>query len=524
MSYQPDLFAVIQSEQWRRKCFSPWATPGRFAVTAFIRVFIFFLCLPLTGVVVAQERDDTRRLLEQSIESRAFERERELLRDEREQPAASRPTLTLDGRTYTVERTAAALGQALYLSLQHRQWGAARRFLDEYLTLPDHDPLLVHYARGMLARAAGLLAQAEAEFRALLALRPAFLPARLELARVLFEDGQEREAELAFVDILASINAADPKTAGVRKTIAAYRNALRQRSDWHGSFSFGPTWSDNVNRTSASQTCLWLLANGLCLVERKLPDAISAGGLAFDASAQRRIPLRGRHGLYLRSSLYGAQYRHHGDYNETTFTAQGGYSYRGGRHQLQLAPSFEYYQWGREALYGAWGAHADWSYIPWRNALLKLEGEYKDMSYRRRAYANNFDGATRQLYATYYHEVGAGWTLFGGVDWVDSDARLEANGYRQTGLRLGAAVTYSGFSATLFGAYRVRDYDAYNPLLAARREDDEQNYTLILKAPRWQAAGFVPVLTLRHNKVKSNVDWLYSYDRNDISLKLERTF
>ncbi|WP_246856861.1 hypothetical protein [Brenneria corticis] len=24
--------------------------------------------------------------------------------------------------------------------------------------------------------------------------------------------------------------------------------------------------------------------------------------------------------------------------------------------------------------------------------------------------------------------------------------------------------------------------------------------------------------------MKSNVDWLYSYDRNDISLKLERTF
>ncbi|MBN0976776.1 DUF560 domain-containing protein [Pseudomonas hygromyciniae] len=34
----------------------------------------------------------------------------------------------------------------------------------------------------------------------------------------------------------------------------------------------------------------------------------------------------------------------------------------------------------------------------------------------------------------------------------------------------------------------------------------------------------VPSLTVKYNKVVSNVDWLYSYDKNSISLKLERQF
>lgn len=472
----------------------------------------------------AQDRDDTRRFLEQNVERQAADRERELLKDEVSPPQGQRPTLTINGQSYKVERTASALGRALYLSLQYHQWSAAKQFLAEYLTLPDRDPLLVHYAQGTLARVHGQMKQAEAEFRTLLELRPGFLPGRLELARVLFEDGQEREAEENFSHILSSIDASDPKTAGVRKTIETYRDALRQRQAWTGSFSFGPSWSDNVNRTSASRTCLLADNTGFCYYERTLPKAIRASGTDFDVSLQKRIPLRGHHGLYTRSLLYGTQYRQHGDYNETTFTTQAGYSYRDDRQQISLGPSFEYYEWGNDGLYGAWGLHGEWSYTLSPASLVKLEGDYKDLHYRRELYARNFNGAQHSLYATYFRDVGAGWTLFGGVDFVDSDARAEANSYQQKGMRAGASVRVAGFQGTLFAAYRMRDYDIYSPLLEARRKDEEQNYTFVLKAERWQVAGFVPSLTYRYNKVKSNVDWLYSYDRNDVSLKMEYTF
>ncbi|UXS01848.1 surface lipoprotein assembly modifier [Agrobacterium tumefaciens] len=474
--------------------------------------------------VAAQDRDDTRRLLEQNVERQATDRERELLKDEVSPPQGQRPTLTINGQSYQVERTASALGQALYLSLQYHQWSAAGHFLEEYLTLPDRDPMLVHYASGILARVHGRPGEAEAEFRALLELQPGFLPGRLELARVLFEDAQERESERLFSDILASIDNSDPKTAGVGKTIEAYRNALKQRQAWTGSFSFGPSWSDNINRTSASRTCLLSDNTGFCYYERALPEAIRAYGMDFDASLQKRIPLLGHHGLYMRSLLYGTQYQNHGDYNETTFNTQAGYSYRDSRQQISLAPSFEYYEWGNDALYGAWGLHGEWSYTLSPASLVKLEGDHKDLRYRRELYAQNFNGSQRSFYATYFRDVGAGWTLFGGIDFVDSNAKEDVNAYQQKGVRAGASVQVSGFQGTLFAAYRKRDYDLYNPLIEARRKDEEQNYTFVLKAARWQVAGFVPSLTYRYNKVKSNVDWLYSYDRNDVSLKMEYTF
>jgi hypothetical protein len=458
-------------------------------------------------------------MFDQRSQQQSVERERALLKDELD---AERPTITVDGKTYTVEHNVNDVGRALYLSLQHRQWTAVQRFLDEYLTLPDRDPLLVHYAQGALARTQGRYAEAEREYRALLALQPDFLPARLELARVLFEDQQDREAGQLFDAIAASLDAGDPKTSGVRETVTTFQTALANRREWNGSFALGPTWNDNLNRSSAGSTCL-LYLSGNCFFTRTTPDAIASTGYDYDANLNKRWALRGHHGLYFRSLLFGQGYRDNSGYNELTSITQAGYSYRSGRHSVSLAPSFEYYAWGNKALYGAWGAHAEWSWTLSPTSLLKLEGDWKQMRYRIANYADNYDGVVRSAYATYFRSLGARWTVFGGVDVVDSDSAQAVYGYLQKGVRLGASLQWpAGFSSTLFASYRHRDYRGYSELLGARRADDEQGYNFILKATRWSVAGFTPLLTLRHNRVRSNVDWLYDYDKNVISLKLER--
>lgn len=480
-----------------------------------------YALLAVSCCAAAQSQDDTRRLLEQRSQHQAAERERELLKDELD---AERPTITVDGRSYTVQHTANDVGRALYLSLQNRQWEAVRHFLQEYLTLPDRDPMLVHYAQGAVARNQGRYRQAEHEYRALLALKPDFLPGRLELARVLFEDQQDREAEQAFASIEASIDAGDSKTEGVRSSISTFRRALAERRSWNGSFALGPAWSDNVNRTSASSVCLYLMG-GQCFISRSMPDAITSTGYDYDASLDRRLPLRGHHGLYLRSLLFGQGWRDNSAYNELNSITQAGYSYRSGRHAFALAPSFEYYALGNAALYGAWGMHAEWSWTLSSRSLLKLEGDYKDLRYRHQDYARNYDGDMRSVYATYFRSLGPRWMVFGGIDAVDSAAAQEANGYLQKGVRLGASLQGpSGFVGTLFASYRRRDYSAYSVPLGERRHDDEQGYTFILKAPRLAVAGLTPLLTLRHNRIKSNVDWLYAYDKNSISLKFEHSF
>jgi len=71
---------------------------------------------------------------------------------------------------------------------------------------------------------------------------------------------------------------------------------------------------------------------------------------------------------------------------------------------------------------------------------------------------------------------------------------------------------------------RRRDYDAWSPLLEARRQDDEQNLIAIVRSERLAVAGLVPSLGLRYARIDSNVGWLYSHDRSLLSLKWERAF
>lgn len=472
----------------------------------------------------AQNRDEARRILEQDQQRQSLLREREL--QDALDASGERPTIVIDGQTHTVGKNANDLGQALYLSLQHRQWQAAALFLAEYLTLPDHDRLLVYYAQGSLARALGHYREAVQAYTALLELQPDFLPARLELARVLFEDQQDARAQALFAAIATSIDADDPKTAGVRATIAQYQQALAQRLQWSGTFAFGPAWTDNANRTSASQTCLWLHEeSGTCIIDRKLPDAIRAEGIDFDGSLQRRMVLYGHHGLSLRALAFGQAYRDHSEYNELNASLQAGYSYRSGRHNAVLAPSFDYYAVGNAALSGAWGLHAEWSRTLSPASMLKLEADWKDQRYRQAAYGSSFDGIQRSASATYFRSLGPRWMLFAGVDAVDSQAPEQVNAYLSRGLRAGASLQWpSGISQTLFASYRERDHGAYSELFGERRSDQERGYTFVLRAERFAFAGFTPVLTLRHSRVRSNVDWLYSYDRDAASLKLERSF
>ena len=419
-----------------------------------------------------------------------------------------------------VERTVDDLGQALYLSLQHQQWPAAAAFLAEYIELPGHDPLLRHYAQGALARVAGDHSRAAQEYEALLAAQPDFLPARLELARVHAEDQRDREAVALFGN-----------QGRYRQQRSGHRGCARTRGQLSGrvagtqalgsAVAAGPAWSDNINRSSASRTCLFGVGD-TCLIERTLPEAQRATGLDYDASLERRWALAGHHGLYVRGLAFGQAWRGYSAYNELNASVQAGYSWRSARHTLQLAPSHDYQALGNHALQGSSGVHGEWQYALDARSLLKLEADWKRQRYRY--------GPGRQLRwrtgRAVCHLVPRAQPALDPVRGRGPDRQQRsrpANGYRQHGLRLGAARQWSGTTAT-FVSLRHRDYGAWSPLLEARRQDDEQNLIAIVRSERLAVGGLVPSLSLRYACIDSNVGWLYSHDRSLLNLKWERAF
>jgi len=486
----------------------------------------FLFCLLAStlfaATVYAQDPDDTRQLLEHSARELEQHHEQVLL-----EPALTeeRPTFSINGKTYPIGHNIHDLGRALYLSLQQQRWNLAAGFLSEYLTLPGYDPALVHYAQGKLARAYGKYHEAVAEFRQLLALQPGFLVARLELARTLFEDYQLREADALFAGIAASVEQETPEARGMHKTIAAYRAALARRQEWTGSMALGVAWGDNINRTSASQMCLLMLPNGVCVIDRKLPDAIVANGYAFAANAQKYLPVSGHHGVYLHALGFGQGWRNHHLYNEFNAHLEAGYRYRNGRQTVMLAPAFYYYVLGNSALYAGLGIRGQWDWLLSPRAMWQLDADWKRMDYQQPAYAVQHDGIQRSAAVTYIKRLNHGLSVFAGLNMAEHAAVQAVNTWTVRGLRAGLSWQWpAGISQLLSVSARQRRYGAHNALLGARREDHERGVTLSLTLNRWARAGFVPVVTLRHDRVNSNVDWLYRYRRKILSLKMQRGF
>ncbi|WP_339649186.1 surface lipoprotein assembly modifier [Halopseudomonas pelagia] len=484
-----------------------------------LHLILIMLLLLGSAAIHAADQDTTLRL-NQHIEGNANAQEQELLQGELD----DQPTITLNGETLAIGNNANDLGRALYLSLSHQQWQAASAFLLRYRGLPNADPMLLHYADGVLQRVRGQLGNAETQFRALLQRQPDFLPGKLELARVLFENQQDQAAETLFRQIRAGLPADDAHTLGVRTSVERFLAALDQRQDWQGSINLGPTWVDNLNQSSESNTCLLATNGGTCIVRRTLPEAISATGLDYEATLNRRVALSGHHGLYARALLYGYSYRNYSEYNESTLIANLGYSYRSARNQYSLAPSFETNRIGNDGMYSAWGARAEWLHQLSRRSAVKLEATYRDMRYQDPLYRYN-NGGNSALYATGWHVVSPRWTLFGGLDLSERRTEEPVYGYQQGGARLGAALTLqSGIRASLFSSFRHREYAEYSPLLGARRRDGETNHTLIVSLPGLAWQGITPSLSLKHTEVRSSVDWLYSYQRTQTSLRLEKLF
>jgi len=477
-----------------------------------------FAVLALAGAAWAQVDDDIRLRLDQDLARKAAEREAKTLEE------ASPSVLVIDGQAYTVGPGVDDVGKALYLSVGRRQWTDARRFLKAYLALPGHDPMLALYAQGMLARQDGDLRAAERAFRDLLSKQPDFMPGRVELARVLFENQRDREARLAFQAILADLPPGDPRAAGVRRTVEGFVTALDQRRAWRGSLALGPGYNSNINQASGSYACLIPGPEGICFFDRKTPQALGAATVNFEGTLTRRLPLRGSAGLSLRAISYGELYPEEPRYNQATLVGQVGFDYRTARYAFGIAPSFDVSTFGPSRLYDAPGIHAEATRALGARTLVKLEADYKDMRYRQADFAP-LDGRLVSLFLTAWRGLPGGWTVFGGADLADKDADLPTNAYGQVGLRIGAASpTWKGLNGSLFASARRKRWDAINEALEVRRRDDEQSFTAILRAPGLARAGLTPSLTLQYARTASSIDWLFSYEKVAASLKLERVF
>ncbi|PHM38852.1 porin family protein [Xenorhabdus innexi] len=428
-------------------------------------------------------------------------------------------SIVIHGKAFQVENNLRDIAQALYLTVNYQQWPDVKRFLTAYQKLPGHDAILINFAQGGLARSEGNLTLAASIYENILRQKPDFTRIKLELARVYFEDQKNREAK----QLMDELSKQEQLPKIVLKNIDGYIKAIAQRDRWRSSFSLSYIYDNNINMSpNMKSTCL-LFIDGKCKVEREIPKGIKTWGSAYHGTLSRRYQLAGHHGIFGRGMIDGEFYPYYHDENENTFSLIGGYSFKSRDYDLSIAPLFEYKLQSGTPEYHAVGARIEGLWAITARTVLSTDLEHKRFSYRPVYHWKN--GDIFSSYFTLSHLISHSFTLFGGTNWSYRNSKQPANRYQQWGATAGiSGPLSSGIDGSLFMTLEHQRFGAYNALLGARREENKQIYTASAKFPVAQILGVTPSITFRHTRNRSSVGWLYSYNKNEVQIQLEKYF
>jgi len=486
---------------------------------------VLILLLTLTTPFALADEDNTRRLLNQ-IDRSTIEREQSSL--PQEPPDIDPSTLiTIDGTTYSVRPTLEDLGPAIYVSLNLHQWEKVRQFLEKYRSLPGHEAALVAMAEGLLAREARDYSQAIARLNTALQTNPDFVRAKMELARVLFEDKQSKEARALFGEISTS---GIPEAA--RPVIEGFQSALDARAAWHGSFSVGIGYNSNINQENGREDTFHVCYFFGCFPStRKMPDPIPSSSLVYDLTLNRRVPLSGHHNILLRGISYGNFYRKHKEadpnvyYNDNTSIVYAGYNYLDARHHVAITPLFENYYSNRSTLYQAAGLRLDWKYSVTRSLQIGFHAQHKHLRFKGsvRQYFDNYNENQLGAYGSYM--LTPKTALFGGLNYTRKLRHQAAARSREYMGNIGVYRMFdAGFTINAIALYRHTRNDEADLFLGGRRKDNQQMYIVNIGMPRFAFKGIVPNLYLKRTVNNSSIDWAYQYRQTEVALKLEKRF
>ncbi|MFV0454784.1 MAG: surface lipoprotein assembly modifier [Pseudomonas sp.] len=467
--------------------------------------------------------DDTRFLQEQtrrSIEQKA----------QAEEALAAPPgTLMYEGRRYEVPSTLEALTPAIYVAINTNQWTQLPDFIARYRELPGHRPALANMAQSLLARFEGDYPQALRHMELASEQEPQDARILLELARLWFEDYQEKRAREGFARVLAV-----GLPAQAELLVQQYQQALDIRADWHGSAALGWGYNDNINQGNGHRSCLRRFMDK-CLFERRMPEAIDSEMVNYELSLQRRFNLAGNHNLQLRPLSYGNYYSTTDsstasrikDYSNNLAILQAGYQYLNARDSYAVTPYVEHYYRNRATDYLAHGLQAEWRHSLSRRWQIgtSLDGKRYEYSSKGQLTGADYDQYQWNLFASFSPLTST--SLYGGVTLTRRKYEVEQASSRDWSVRGGIYHLFPGEAGVFvnaLGIYRESRNDAYDFFLGERRHDKQQVYILSAGVNAWQVAGLVPELRVRHSINHSNLDWAFGFEQTEVSLMLRKSF
>ena len=369
------------------------------------------------------------------------------------------------------------------------------------------------FLEGTLAEAEGDHAAAIEHFRAILTRDPSVVRVRLDLARALFNDGDDSAAAYHFRMAIA-----DGLPPEVEANAQKYLAAIRRRKDWDVSVSAGVAPDTNINAATVVKTVqLYGLPFQLDQNAQKKSgvgfDGALSGDVQADLTDDSRLILGG----------FGRDL----DYEGKLYDDRSAGVYLGPRFILSDQSEITVKAEASRRWYGGRPYSASGGGRIEAETILSSRWSLDGSIDVQRVTYDQLPVNTGMVYSA----------SVGGTYGVDSESfvRLDLSYVReQTSYapfrdsQYGLAASYYrdlpwGFGGLVGIGGVIAPYDAHDPVFDETRRDDVFYCRFGLSNKYLNVWGFTPVVNFTHTKRFSNVD-LYQFERDRAELAITRNF
>lgn len=402
-------------------------------------------------------------------------------------------------------------------ALLHRRYEQVSVLLPLYRRWPKADQVLVDFAQGALYRHHSQHKPAIELYRNLIERQPELQTVRLDLAAMLYEDKQIREAAFQFA--LASQQGL-PENVLVR--VAQYEQAINHKSRWQWSVYANYVSDDNVNQASAQRELYLPQFPGIPL--QKNPEYLPqhAEGLEYGVGLMKDMNLDGNHYLRIGADLNGVSYWNRHDLDEATLKLRAGYGRQTLNSEWFFLPFAEKIRYGNRPYADRYGIDTSTSY--WFSPRWRLSGH---ASWSNKTRVDGIHGREAVGGIGFVYLAGTGIHWLGGLHlsrdrWEHSPGQSR----RRSGIYFGREQQWSnGFGNRILLHRSSENYDGRHFVYTDRRRHDRQtNLTLSLWHRRIQVWGIMPKLNWRYSRNRSNIGDLYNYRKQRVFVSLEKAF
>lgn len=420
---------------------------------------------------------------------------------------------------YYFETTSTAeIGQQLYHYLQQQQWQKAERLLLYYQQQPQHEVLLVNYAKALLAQNRGDFLNAEFYYQQQLKQKADFIPAQTGLIQLYFHLREYKKAQQQLNQLSNIVDL----SKNIIQSIEFYKVKLASYFQGQRFYQLGFFYDDNINHAPyLSEKIVSQSTQGKTTLRGAKP--IASTGITHYFSFYQPFIIYSHHTFSSYTYARYIDYHSHRNANFFALYTQLGYRYQKPQYQWSITPYYEIKSSREQYEYQAWGNETQLSYFINKKQTINLSLDYKIKKYQKALNNLNSKRVSYSAYHNYYFNNGI--HLVNQLNYQLDRKKNTLLNYQLYGIKTGVYYPLSAnWHISLFLQYQIKCFNNYNPLLKKRRKDNGVIFTTNIKSKSPFILGFYPTIELRYTRRLSNVDWLYQYQQHEVLFKLEKQF